>query len=304
MALFFLVVGLEIRRELSEGELRDRRRAALPVMAAAGGMVVPAALYLFVNRSGPEAGGWGIPMATDIAFALGALALFGRRLPASLRLFLLTLAIVDDIGAVVVIAVFYSGSVSWAPLAGTALGLLAPRRSGAAERLEHTLHPWSSFVVLPLFALANAGVALSADALGEAGRSPVTWGVILGLVVGKPLGIATCSWLACRSRLAALPADVNWAQLVGVAMLGGIGFTISLFVADLAFDRPGLVEEAKVGILAASLVASLAGSALLLVSSRGRRRRRRRKPSRSSRRPPPPGRCAAGWRCAGSGPSA
>ena len=348
MAIFFVVVGLEIKRELFEGELRDRRQAALPVIAAVGGMAVPAALYLAVHPDGPNMRGWGIPMATDIAFALGVAAVVGRRLPASLRLFLLTLAIVDDIGAILVIALFYSGGIAWEPLAmavvllavayavrqagvvfpplfiafgaltwlalhesglhatlaGVAMGLLAPTRPrlsreivlsrtdelldvftpGAArttsrmarlsvspmEWLEHALHPWASLVVLPVFALANAGVSLSTSALDAAVRSPVAWGVVLGLVVGKPLGIAAFSWLACRVGLASLPEGVRWTELLGMGALGGIGFTISLFVSDLAFDRPALVDDAKVGILASSVVASLAGSAVLVLSSRGR----------------------------------
>jgi NhaA family Na+:H+ antiporter len=362
MAIFFVVVGLEIKRELVEGELRDRRQAALPIVAAVGGMAVPAALYLVVNPTGPDMRGWGIPMATDIAFALGVAVLVGRRLPASLRLFLLTLAIVDDIGAILVIALFYAGGIAWVPLAaavvlvgaayavrqagvlfpplfvvfgalvwlalhesglhatlgGVAMGLLAPTRPhlsreivlsrrdelldvfspGAArttsrlarlsvspmEWLEHALHPWTSLVVLPVFALANAGVSLSADVLDDAAGSPVTWGVVLGLVVGKPVGIAAFSALACRLGVASLPRGARWTELVGVGALGGIGFTISLFVADLAFDRSALVEEAKIGILASSLLASLAGGILLVLSSRGRERRRPRSPSRSSRR--------------------
>jgi NhaA family Na+:H+ antiporter len=363
MAIFFVVVGLEIKRELFEGELRDRRQAALPVIAAVGGMVVPAGLYLAVTAGGSGARGWGIPMATDIAFALGVAALVGRGLPPSLRLFLLTLAIVDDIGAILVIALFYSGGIGWGPLtaalvliagayavrqagvlfpplfvafgalvwlalhqsglhatlAGVAMGLLAPTRPRLSreivlsrgdelldvfspeaarttsrlarlsvspmEWLEHLLHPWTSLLVLPVFALANAGVSLSGNALDDAARSPVTWGVVLGLVVGKPVGIAAFSWLACRLGLASLPNGVGWPQLVGVGALGGIGFTISLFVSDLAFDSPGLVDEAKVGILVSSLLAALAGSGLLLaLSSRSRGPRPRRSPSRSSRR--------------------
>ena len=350
MALFFLVVGLEIKRELLEGELRDPRRAALPVLGALGGMVVPAALYLVVSGVGGEgeAGrGWGIPMATDIAFALGVVAVVGRGLPSSLRLFLLTLAIVDDLGAIVVIAFFYSGGLQWpwlgvavalvaavyalrqagimspslfvmlgiglwvalhesgahATLAGVAMGLLAPIRPGLdreivlsrsdelldvfspeaarttsrlarlsvseMEWLEHTLHPWTSLVVVPVFALANAGVVVSTSALGEAASSPVTWGVVLGLVVGKTAGITAAAWLGCRLGLAVLPTGARWSQLVGVAALGGIGFTVSLFVTGLAFDDPRLVEEAKVGVLASSLLASLVG-ALVLVAARRR----------------------------------
>jgi NhaA family Na+:H+ antiporter len=285
-------------------------------------------------------------MATDIAFALGVAAVVGRGLPGSVRLFLLTLAIVDDIGAIVVIALFYSGGIAWGPvaaaavliavayvvrqagvlfpplfvafgvlvwlalhasglhatLAGVAMGLLAPTRPRLSreivlsrtdelldvfspeaarttsrlarlsvspmEWLEHTLHPWTSLLVLPLFALANAGVSASGAVLEDAARSPVAWGVLLGLVVGKPVGIAAFSWLACRWRLASLPSGAGWRELVGAGALGGIGFTISLFVSDLAFDRPELVDEARIGILSASLVASLLGATLILAARR------------------------------------
>ncbi len=312
MALFFLVVALEIRRELVEGELRDPRRAALPVVAAVGGMCVPALIYLALNAGGSGQRGWGIPMATDIAFALGLTALVGRGLPSSLRLFLLTLAIVDDIGAILVIALFYSHGVAWswlvvaaaivallaalrrsgvvflpvflcagfgvwfalyesgvhATLAGVATGLLLPRRS----TLEAGLHPWTSLLVVPVFALANAGVSLSASSLDDAVGSRVTWGVVAGLVVGKTVGIGTFAWLACRVRLASLPEGATWRQLLGVSALAGIGFTVSLFVSGLAFDRAQLVDEAKLGIVGASLLASAFGAAILF----GDRRRTRR----------------------------
>ncbi|QXC60109.1 Na+/H+ antiporter NhaA [Aquihabitans sp. G128] len=342
MVAFFLVVGLEIKRELAVGELRDRRAAVLPAAAALGGMVVPAALYLAVNRGGPGGRGWGIPMATDIAFALGVLALLGRRVPGPLKVFLLTLAVVDDIGAIVVIAVFYAGTIGWwwllggaivvavvllarragvrhlaayvalgavlwlclyqsgvhATLAGVVMGLLAPARPlvgdlapddvagsldaagdrsaraigptrllvresvSPAERVAHALHPWTAFVVVPLFALANAGIEVSADALTS--PSAVTTGVVVGLVVGKVVGILAFAWLAVRVGAGVLPAGVRWVQLLGVAALGGIGFTVSLFVAGLAF--PGsraLAGDAKVGILVASIVAAVLGAAVL-----------------------------------------
>lgn len=347
MAIFFVVVGLEVKRELLLGELREPRRAALPVIAAAGGMVLPALLYAAFNAGGPGSAGWGIPMATDIAFALGVLAVLARRAPASLRLFLLTLAIVDDIGAIVVIAVFYTDGVNFAwlagaatvivltywlrqaglvyapvfvglgvalwltlhgagvhaTLAGVAMGLLTPARAALdreivlshadelldvfspkaahttsqlarlsvsrLEWLEHGLHPWSSLVVVPIFALANAGVRLSGDALADAARSPVTLGVIVGLVGGKLVGITGASWLACRLRLAELPSEVSWRQVAGVAALGGIGFTVSLFITALAFDGPAQVSDAKVGILFACVVATALAAALLRPGRRG-----------------------------------
>jgi len=310
MAVFFLVVGLEVKRELLIGELRERRRAVLPIVAAVGGMVLPALIYLALNPSGPEAQGWGIPMATDIAFAVGVLALIAPGIPASARLFLLTLAIVDDIGAILVIVIAYSSSIDagWigaamlvlatvvvlrrvgglSPLvfallgvalwvtvyesgvhptiAGVAMGLLAPAEQ--LERLEHRLHGWSSLLIVPVFALANAGVVLSAGALDAAATSTVTIGVAVGLVVGKAVGIAGASWTAIRLGWADLPSGTTGRHLAGVAALAGIGFTVSLFITALAFDDPDLVDEAKIGVLAASVLATVLAAVLLRGSSR------------------------------------
>ena len=294
MTLFFFVVGLEIKRELVEGELREWRTAAVPAVAAVGGMVVPAAVYYAVARDQ----GWGIPMATDIAFALGVLALVGKRVPASLKLFLLTLAVVDDIGAIVVIAVFYSSAIAVVPLvsagalvaavallrrwpwvallagvgvwvalynsgvhatlAGVAVGLLLPQP--LARTLESRLHPWTAFVVVPLFALANAGVALDSDGISAALDSRVALGVVLGLVVGKPLGIGLACWAAVRFKLGELPRDATWPQLVATGAVAGVGFTVSLFVAGLAFDDPALAAAATVAVLAASVLAATVGA--------------------------------------------
>jgi NhaA family Na+:H+ antiporter len=345
MALFFLVVALEIKRELLQGELRDRRAAVLPVVAAIGGMAVPAAIYLSLNVGGSGSDGWGIPMATDIAFALGVLALVARSAPPAVRLFLLTLAIVDDIGAILVIAAFYSSdlAVGWlavagatlafvwscrragftapalfaglgiglwlalhasgvhATLAGVLMGLLVPatpamtreivrsrsddlldvfspaaaeetvrlaRRSvSELEWLEHRLHGWTSFLIVPLFALANAGVSMSSESLGDAMTSRVTLGVVAGLVLGKALGISGAAWLACRLGIADLPENVTWRQIAGVAFLGGIGFTVSIFIAGLAFHDGVVTDEAKIGIVAASLLASFGGWLLLRTAS-------------------------------------
>jgi NhaA family Na+:H+ antiporter len=315
MTVFFFVVGLEIKRELVRGELRDPRRAALPAIAAVGGMLVPAALFVIVNAGQPTADGWGIPVATDIAFAIAVLAVLGSRIPRPLKLFLLTLAIVDDIGAIIVIALFYSSGVSsewllaavtvvvgivvmraagftrplWFVLpgallwycclesgihptiAGVVLGLLAPTGEVGGrpvlEQLEHRLHPWSSLVVVPLFALASAGVVLDVDSLRHAAGSTVTWGVVAGLVLGKPLGIYFASRLAVGLRVGRLPSELRWAHVLGAGALAGIGFTVSLFVADLAFRGPWL-RDAKLGILAASVTSAVAGWALLLAISR------------------------------------
>jgi Na+:H+ antiporter, NhaA family len=349
MALFFLVVGLEVKRELVTGDLRDPRVAALPALGALGGMVVPALTYLAFTAGTDGAAGWGVPMATDIAFALAVLALLGPRVPPPLKLFLLTLAVVDDIGAIVVIAVAYTddfdpralavaaGFVAvgagcvrarvWSPpvflvlglgcwlatyesgvhatLAGVAFGLLAPARPLApgdvarewaedlsdeptaaemqsltsvaretvsvAERVQHVLHPYTSFLVVPLFALANAGVRITGDELAAPGAGRVAAGVVAGLVVGKVVGITAASALAVRLGLSALPKGVTWPQLAGVGLVAGVGFTVSLFVGGLAFDRPALQDAATVGVLVASAVAAGAGAGALLVALRGHR---------------------------------
>ena len=301
MALFFLVVGLEIKRELTVGELQDRRTAALPAIAALGGMAVPALLFLAVAGDGARRG-WGAPMATDIAFALGVVGLLGDRIPSATRLFLLALAIVDDLGAIAVIAIFYTsgldlawlagavaavagvallrgrwwallilGPVAWwcthesgihATIAGVALGLVIPVARG--ERYEHRLHPFTSFLVVPLFALANAGVRLTGT-LGAPGAGRLAAAIVVGLVLGKVLGVAGATWLGVRLGLGVLPKGMNAGHLLGVAATAGIGFTVSLFVVDLAYpSAPALAAGAKVGVLIASVTAAVLGAALLL----------------------------------------
>ncbi|HKY51482.1 MAG TPA: Na+/H+ antiporter NhaA [Candidatus Limnocylindria bacterium] len=317
MALFFFVVGLEIKRELIDGELREPRHAALPVLAAAGGVIAPALIYLAFNAATPAAGGWGIPMATDIAFAVGVLTLVGRDAPVGLKVFLLSVAIVDDIVAIVLIAVFYSQGIDvtwlaiaavslaafwlgwrlhaplWRPgvllliavgtwlavhgsgvhatIAGVALGFLVPAAPGKqdspAERLERGLHPWTSFLIVPLFALANAGVKLEAQALDDVLTDRVALGVFFGLVVGKFVGVAGTVYAVTRLRIATLPNEVTWGQMLGAAALAGIGFTVSLFITQLAFDDPSLTAPAKIAIFAASGAASIAGFVLLRSSS-------------------------------------
>jgi NhaA family Na+:H+ antiporter len=261
MTLFFLVVALEIRRELREGELRERRAAALPICAALGGMVAPAAVYLLVTAGSDGTRGWGIPMATDIAFAVAAVSALGRRVAPSVRVFLLALAIVDDIGAIVVIAVFYGGTEGWAVLAAVVVALVLPKPIAAT--VERRLHPWTGFVVVPLFALANAGLYLGGGVFHDAVATPITWGVVLGLVVGKPLGIVGASALAVRLRVGVLPAGAGWRQLLGAAAIAGIGFTVSLFIAGLAFTDPSDAAAATVGVLTGSLVAAAMGALVL-----------------------------------------
>lgn len=360
MAVFFFVVGLEIKREFLAGELAGIRKAALPFAAAIGGMLVPALIFFLLNPHPPQVDGWGIPMATDIAFALGVIALLGDRVPRALAIFLTALAIVDDLGAVLVIAVFYAGEISPVPLGvaaafflllvvGNRLGLKHPNfyalvgfafwvallKSGVhasiagvligatipvrprhsheeflartsrllqryreietiegpflheerlgillamenvchdtmspLQRMEHVMNPWVIFGVMPIFALANAGVRLDATALPGALTNSVTLGVLFGLLLGKPLGIFLFSWLAVRLRLCEIPDGVNWRQVLGAGILGGIGFTMSLFITSLAFADPALVTDAKVGIFAASLLAGLSGFWLLRQSER------------------------------------
>ena len=266
MAIFFLVVGLEIKRELTTGELRDRRVAALPAFAALGGMLVPAGIYTAFNAGGAGAAGWGIPTATDIAFAVGVLSLVGSRAPASLRLFLLSLAVIDDIGAIIVIAVFYAGGIHLT-LAGVALGLALPAGS-LAERAERLLHPVSTFLVVPLFALANAGIRLDGGWPSEAGAAAVAAGVIAGLCAGKVLGVTAGALLAVRTGVASLPTGVGWTHVAGAGALAGIGFTVSLFITGLAFDPGPLSDAARLGVLVASVASSAIGIAILLAAHR------------------------------------
>ncbi|HEX5094528.1 MAG TPA: Na+/H+ antiporter NhaA [Acidimicrobiia bacterium] len=273
MLLFFFVVGLEIKREIVSGELRQPRTAALPAIAAVGGMVVPALLFLAVMRGSDGAHGWGIPMATDIAFAVGVLALIGRGLAPGTKIFLLALAIVDDIGAIIVIALFYGHGWGGARTVGAvALALCIPvrTRSGArpAERIEESLHPVVSFAIVPLFALANAGIRLGGDALRDGFGSRLTWAVIIGLVVGKLIGVSGAATLAVRTRAGERPAGVGRRETAGIAALAGIGFTVALFVSELAYEgKAGQLSDAKLGIFVASLTSALIGSAILRAGS-------------------------------------
>ncbi len=315
MALFFLLVGLEIKREVVQGELSDPAKAAFPVIAAIGGMVAPALIYSAINHDDPSAmRGWAIPTATDIAFALGVLSLLGKRVPPALKLFLLTLAIVDDLGAIVIIALFYTvelsavsllvaaaalvvlflfnryrvlslspyllvGLVMWvavlksgvhATLAGVLLAFFIPLRAApneshtVAERIEHDLHGSVSFVILPLFAFMNTGVSLAGVSLDSV-FSPVPLGIAVGLLVGKQAGVMFACWLAVRLGLAKMPVGVRWSELYGVAILAGIGFTMSLFISSLAFsqDAGHFVVDDRLGILLGSILSAVLGYALL-----------------------------------------
>ncbi len=311
MAVFFLLVGLEVKREVLEGGLSERSRAVLPVLAAIGGMIVPAGIYVMLNWGDAQAlRGWAIPTATDIAFALGVLSLLGPRVPPSLRIFLLAVAIIDDLGAILIIAIFYTGGVSWvalalagggilalvafnltgvierapyilggiflwvcvlksgihATLAGVVVGMAVPLRTMRAGspliRLEHDLHPWVAFGVLPAFAFANAGVALAGITMAELVH-PVELGVVFGLIIGKPLGIAASVWAATRFGLAKLPEDAEWRQIYGLALLTGIGFTMSLFIGGLAFPAEGYNVDIRIGVLIGSVFSAVCGYLLL-----------------------------------------
>ena len=315
LAVFFLVAGLELKREFVVGDLSDRREAVLPVVAAVAGMVVPAAVYFALNLGvDGRPSGWAVPVATDIAFALAVLAIVGERLPAALRAFLLSLAVVDDLLAILVIAAFFTDTIdvaalavaavllgaygalqhrrirawwlhvplalaAWffvheaglhATVAGVALGLLTRVRHDAgeehspAERLEHRLRPWSASLCVPVFALFAAGVQLSGGALGELVTSPVAWGVGAGLVVGKAVGVAGGAWTAARLTRAELSPQLAWSDIVGIGLLAGIGFTVSLLLAELAFpDDPAAVETAKAAVLVASVLAAVLAALVL-----------------------------------------
>lgn len=319
MALFFTLVGLEVKRELVEGSLSSYKRAVFPAIAAIGGMVVPAVVYWFINQDHPEFHrGWAIPMATDIAFAVGIVALLGSRVPVALKAFLLALAIIDDLGAIIVIAIFYSHEISipaltlsavmvvvliilnrfkvsslctylvvglilWtavlksgvhATLAGVIIGFCVPlngkKGERPAEELEHGLAPWCSFMILPLFAFSNAGVSLLEVGINQL-LSPLPLGIALGLIIGKTVGVFIFSYLAVLFRVASLPKGINFKQIFAIAVLCGIGFTMSMFLASLAFDAGAAGERvtglARLGILIGSTVSAVLGYILLRIST-------------------------------------
>lgn len=314
LAIFFFVVGLELKREFVAGDLRDPRRAMLPVVAAMGGMVAPALIFVAINAGHGTTHGWAIPTATDIAFAVAVLAVLGTYLPMALRTFLLTLAVVDDLLAITVIAVFYTESldlamlaaafvpllafavvarsvphwwwllvplavVTWvlmhesgvhATVAGVLLGFTVPAHGhrSVAERMEHRVRPVSTGFAVPVFAFFAAGVAVSGEVLSGAFDSPVTWGIVLGLVLGKPIGIVGSSMLLAATTRAQLDPSIRWIDVVGVAMLAGIGFTVSLLIGDLAFVDEGLEEYVKIGVLAGSLVAAALAAVVLRARNR------------------------------------
>ncbi|BCZ44455.1 Na(+)/H(+) antiporter NhaA [Clostridium gelidum] len=310
MALFFLVVGMEIKREVVFGELQSFKKTILPISAAIGGMIVPAIIYALFNYNKPTISGWGIPMATDIAFALGILSLVGRKAPKGIIVFLTALAIVDDLGAIIVIAIFYTSQISWialimglivficlilanrfkvkytsvyvilgivlwicilksgihATIAGVLLGISLPAgknihefKSSILYRLEHVLTPVSSFVIMPIFALANSGIAIDINSIGAIILTPVSFGIIFGLVIGKQIGIFGVSYILVKLKVAKLPAQVTKRHLYGASVLGGIGFTMSIFVSSLSFADETVLATAKISIMIASILAAILG---------------------------------------------
>jgi len=311
-SVFFFLIALEVKRELLIGQFQDRQAALFPLAAAIGGMVVPAVLFYSINQSNAETvRGWAIPAATDIAFALGILALLGRGVPAELKILLLAIAIIDNIGAIIVVALFYTDTINLMPLAVSLVpiaGLLAANRFGIArsapyvvlglilwvcvlesgihtalaaviagffvpvyvrgeeplERIEHALLPWVAFMVMPIFAFANAGLRLGPDTLSELG-STMAMGIVAGLVVGKPLGIFGIAWLGDKSGLIKKPQTISWGQVLGLSCLAGVGFTMSLFIGTLEFTEPQMIRQLKLGVIAGSLIS--AGLAVLILST-------------------------------------
>jgi NhaA family Na+:H+ antiporter len=308
MAIFFFLVGMEIKRELLVGELNDIKKAILPIFAALGGMVVPAVIYSLFNKGTEYDHGWGIPMATDIAFSLGIASLLGSRVPVSLKIFLTALAIIDDLGAIAVIAIFYGGTIKWIMLGGAALvtGLLVlavRKKIGFPFRLllgivlwylifnsgihatvagvifaftipmrelvhlEHKLHEAVNFIIIPIFALANTAILLPGNII-ESLDNPLNFGILGGLVIGKPLGILLFCYLLVQLKWGSLPENVTWTQLAGVGMLAGIGFTMSIFIATLAFRDPAAQDIAKISVLLASLLSVVLGSLTISLFSK------------------------------------
>lgn len=301
MSFFFLLVGLEIKRELLVGELSNRKKAKLPFVAALGGMVVPALIFFLINHSEPTLRGWGIPVATDIAFALGVFSFMSKRIPLSAKILLLALAIIDDIGAIVIISLFYTkklsllalglslliflgiyslrftkrwqllgyillGSLAWfavlksgvhATIAGIVLGFIIPISQG--KTLIKKLHPYVMFLVLPLFAFANSGIPLGDLEFSQLVKSPLSLGIVLGLILGKPLGILSFSWIFMKLKWCELPSGVTWKHFVPLSIISGIGFTMSIFISSLAFDHQHYLHEARLSIIVASLVAAFFG---------------------------------------------
>ena len=268
MAIFFFMVGLEIRNEIRHGEMRNPKNAALPIFAAIGGMLIPALIYTFFNHGGPGQSGWAVPMPTDIALAIGALALLGSRIDTSLKIFLLTLAIADDLFSIVVLGVFYTSGLSPVKIFSTigvvAIALLMPEiKQLPTKRMVEILHPWTAFLIIPLFALTNIGIEINWSSVAQTLSGPVAGGIILGRVVGKFVGITLFAWIAVKIGFARKPDSLSFAEIAGAGALAGMGLTVSLFLAELAISDQAVIAEIKLGLVAAALISAILGILLL-----------------------------------------
>lgn len=268
MAIFFFMVGLEIRNEIRHGEMRNPKNAALPIFAAIGGMLIPALIYTFFNYGGTGQAGWAVPMPTDIALVIGALALLGSRIDTSLKIFLLTLAIADDLFSIIILGIFYSSGLSPVKIFSTvgvvALALIIPEgKKLSTKRLIEILHPWTAFLIIPLFALTNIGTPIDWNSLAQTLSAPVAGGIIIGRVVGKVVGITLFAWVAVKIGFARRPASLSFAEIAGAGALAGMGLTVSLFLAELAITDRAVIEEVKLGLLVAALISAFSGILIL-----------------------------------------
>ncbi len=268
MAIFFFMVGLEIRNEIRHGEMRNPNNAALPIFAAIGGMLIPALIYTFFNHGGPGQSGWAVPMPTDIALAIGALALLGSRIDTSLKIFLLTLAIADDLFSIIILGIFYSSGLSPIKIFSTvgvvAIALLMPEiKQLPTKRMIEILHPWTAFLIIPLFALTNIGIEINWSSVAQTLSGPVAGGIILGRVVGKIVGITLFAWIAVKIGFARKPDSLSFAEIAGAGALAGMGLTVSLFLAELAISDQAVIAEIKLGLVAAALISAILGILLL-----------------------------------------
>jgi NhaA family Na+:H+ antiporter len=275
MSIFFFLVGLEIKQEFVDGEFRNPKAAALPIISAIGGMATTALIYAVFNHGGSGANGWAIPMPTDIALSLGALALLGSRVNTSLKIFLLTLAIADDLGSILVLGIFYSHGINFLRMASTIgaviLAWVIPARNGfSTKRLIEYIHPWSSYLIIPLFALANLGISIDFQSIKSLSSSPIAVGIITGRVVGKLVGITLFAWLAIKLHLAKMPTDLSFKEIAGAGALAGMGLTVSLFIADLSFTNHQQLVQVKTGLIIAAIISFILGLSLLRIFSVGR----------------------------------
>lgn len=273
MSIFFFLVGLEIKREFVQGELRNPKSAALPIIATLGGMLTPALIYSIINHGGPGLRAWAVPMPTDVALVIGALALLGSKVDPAIKIFLLTLAIADDLGSLAVMGFFYSSGISPLKILSTfgavLLAWILPSRKGfTTERLISLIHPWSSFLVIPAFVLANIGISIDFHGFGALISSPISVGIIFGRVAGKLIGITLFAWFAVKIGIAKFPKSISIKHIAGAGALAGMGLTVSLFIADLAITDPTQMAEIKIGLIVAALISAVLGLTMLRKFSR------------------------------------